>query len=71
MEAKILETYPNILADVNYGISLNNALQKSAVWPSRTSIFKWRWMAEMQIVDRGSYRHLRELGEALWRARSD
>ena len=57
METGIHENYPSILEDVNSGMSVNKSIQKLAI--SRSSFFKWRWIAEMKIIDEPNYQHLR------------
>ena len=58
MERQIHEQYPLVLGKVNSGSSLNKAVQTSGM--SRSSFFKLRYMAEMQLVDPPHYHHLRD-----------
>lgn len=57
-EAKILENYPKILALVNSGSSLNVAIKSTGM--GRTTFFKYRHLAELQLVNRTTYDELRE-----------
>lgn len=56
IEAVIQETYPAIVREVYSGKSLNKAVVRAGI--SRTSFFKWRYMAEMRIVDAAHYQAL-------------
>ena len=56
IEAVIHETYPNVVREVYSGKSLNKAAVRAGI--SRTSFFKWRYMAEMKIVDAAHYLEL-------------
>ena len=56
IEAVIHEIYPNVVKEVYSGKSLNKAAMRAEI--SRTSFFKWRYMAEMKIVDAAHYLEL-------------
>ena len=58
VESTMHHVYPLVLRDVNSGKSLNKAIQSSAV--TRTTFFKYRYPAEMKIVDATHYEHLRQ-----------
>ena len=58
VETKMQRVYPQILRDVNSGMSLNKAIQTSSV--TRSSFFKYRFPVEMRIVDAAHYEHLRQ-----------
>ena len=57
MEQMIHETYPLVLNMVNSGSSLNKAVQESGM--PRASFFKWRYMAEMKLVNSDHYLYLK------------
>ena len=58
MEALIHQNYPLIVKAVYSGTSVNKAVAKAGM--SRTSLYKWRYMAEMKIVDAAHYNILQE-----------
>lgn len=58
VETKMQRVYPQVLRDVNSGMSLNKAIQTSSV--TRSSFFKYRFPVEMRIVDATHYEHLRQ-----------
>ena len=58
VETKMQRVYPQVLRDVNSGMSLNKAIQTSSV--TRSSFFKYRFPVEMRIVDAAHYEHLRQ-----------
>lgn len=58
METLIHENYPVILGEVNSGASINKSLGHAGM--SRSSFFKYRYVAEMKIVDAAHYNYLRE-----------
>ena len=52
--------YPLVLRDVNSGKSLNKAIKDQSSRVTRTTFFKYRYPAEMKIVDAAHYEHLRQ-----------
>ena len=58
MELQIHEQYPLVVIAVNSGNSVIKAV--ATIGMSRSSFYKYRWMAEMKIVDSHHYEHLRE-----------
>jgi hypothetical protein len=60
VEATMDLVYPLVFRDVNSGKSLNKAIQDQSSRVTRTTFFKYRYPAEMKIVDAAHYEHLRQ-----------
>ena len=58
MEQQILRQYLLVVIAVNSGTSVVMAELATGISPS--SFYKYRWIAEMKIVDSQHYEHLRE-----------
>ena len=58
LETEIHGQYSLVLISVNSGMSINKAVR--GIGMSRTSFYKYRWMAEMKIIDRNYYERLQE-----------
>ena len=58
MELQIHRQYPLVVTAVNSGTSVVKAVLTTGI--SRSFFYKYRWIAEMKIVDSQHYDHLRE-----------
>jgi ACT domain-containing protein len=58
MENQIMEKYPLVLEMVNRGSSVKKAIPE--VGMPRSSFYKYRYMAEMKIVDLAHYLYLKD-----------
>ena len=58
MEILIHERYPLVLEAIRSGTSISKAVQTIGI--SRTSFYKYRWIAEMKIVDSQHYNQLKD-----------
>ena len=58
MESEIHEKYRIIVEDYYSGTSISKAVAK--VGMGRTSLYKWRYMAEMKIIDSSHYSYLQQ-----------
>ena len=58
MESEIHEKYRTIVEEYYSGTSISKAVSK--VGMGRTSLYKWRYMAEMKIIDSSHYSYLQQ-----------
>ena len=58
MELEIHEKYRIIVEDFYSGTSVSKAVSK--VGMGRTTVYKWRYMAEMKIIDSSHYYYLQQ-----------
>ena len=58
MEQQIHDRYPLLLAANKSGKNIRKAVQEIGM--SRSTFYKYRWMAEMKIVDPQHYHQLRD-----------
>jgi ACT domain-containing protein len=58
MENQIMEKYPLVLEMVNRGTSVKKAIPEVGI--PRSSFYKYRYVAEMKIVDPAHYIYLKD-----------
>jgi hypothetical protein len=58
METAIHDQYPLVLEMVKSGTSARKAIQQ--IQMPRSSFYKWRFVAELKLVDPSRYHHLAE-----------